>query len=832
VKTAANPSTSRLARLSPLVVAVSSALAASLPAGAQQAAPSGNLGLDEIIVTAQKRSENLQTVPISIQAIDAKKLTDLQVASFQDYVRYLPSLTAQFSGPGQSQLYMRGITNGGDGVRSGPSPMVGVYLDELPVTTISNNLDIHVYDMARVEALSGPQGTLFGASSLAGTLRMITNKPEIGRYSGSVDVTGLYQTSSNDSGGKLEGYVNLPVNDQMAIRLVGWAEHDPGYINVVRGSHQYFPTSGIARDNSALVQRASNTTDTAGGRAALRFKLTDSWTITPTLMVQNQTAYGQYAYTPFAVTAQPTYADGSQGAPMTLGGTGDLNIARYFPEIHEDHWVAATLVVEGKIGDFDLTYSGGYIKRNVHDQIDYSDYSLFYDVHYAGTPGYYGSNFVDSKGNLLNPAQYEYGRNHLNKQTNEIRLATPTTWQLHGVVGFFMQRQSDELRYGYQVAGIAPSVHVDGQPDSLWYELAFRTDRDTAAFTDWTYEVTPKLAITGGIRYFHYDNTVNGYFGFGLNYPTPAYGGPYAGENICTTPINATSPDLPCQNLDYRATKSSETHRVNVTYKFDDDKMVYGTWSTGFRPGGINRIPSTAQRPVGPYEPDYLTNYEIGTKTSWFDNRLRVNGALFYEQWKDAQFGYSGPQGVQIFVNAGKAKSQGVEGEVHWRATQGLTLTTSFTITDATLGTDVCKRNDLPCSASNDPSGADPLLAPKGTRLPVSSKFKGNAIARYEWTADNVRWHWQLAGVYQTDSYSSLRTNERQIIGQLPAFGTLDGALGGDWGSWNAEFYVQNVFDRRGDINRYTTCVPSICRLVDVVPTRPRLLGLDIGYKF
>ncbi len=817
----------------PILLAVSSVLAASLAAQAAEPALSNSaLALDEVVVTAQRRSENLQTVPISIQALDAKKLSELQVTSFQDYVRYLPSLSYQTFGPGQSQVYMRGITNGGDGTHTGPAPMVGLYLDDMPVTTISENLDIHVYDMQRVEALSGPQGTLFGASSLAGTLRMITNKPEIGKFEGSVDVSGLYYTPSKDSGGKLESYVNLPVNDQAAIRLVGWAEHDPGYINVVRGSNQYFPTSGIARDNASLVKHASNTTDTAGGRAALKVNLNDRWTISPTVMAQEQTARGQYAYTPFAVTVQPTYPDNSTGAPMTLGGNGDLNIARYYPESHVDRWVTGSLVVEGKISDLDLTYSGSYIKRNVHDNQDYSDYALFYDVHYAGAPGYFGSNFVDNQGKLISPTEYVYGINRFTKLTHELRVATPTTWRLHGVAGLYAQRQSDEINYGYVTPGLAASVSVDGHPGTSWYERAFRTDRDTAVFTDWTYDISPKLSLTAGVRYFHYDNTINGYFGFGLNYPSPDYGGPYAGENICTTPINPTSPEIPCQNLDYRATKSSNTHRVNLTYKIDADRMVYGTWSTGFRPGGINRIPSTPTRPVGPFQPDYLTNFEIGTKTSWFDNRLRVNGAVFYEEWKDAQFGYSGPQGVSIFVNAAQAKSQGVEGEIHWRATEGLTLTSSFTLNNATLGTNVCKRSDLPCSASNDPNGPDPLLAPSGARLPISSKFKGNLIGRYEWSTDNIRWHSQLAGVYQTNAYASLRTSEQRVIGDLPAYGTIDAAIGGDWGSWSTEFYIQNAFDRRGDVTRYTTCVPSVCSLVNVIPIKPRLLGVDIGFKF
>ncbi len=160
---------------------VASAVAAVLAGAAGAQTPPAPAGagpqLEEIIVTAQKRAENLQDVPVSIQALDSRKLEELQVSKFDDYLKYLPSLSSQSYGPGQSQLYVRGVTNGGDGLQVGSQPLVGLYLDEQPVTTIANNLDVHIYDMARVEQLSGPQGTLFGSSSMAGTVRIITNKP-------------------------------------------------------------------------------------------------------------------------------------------------------------------------------------------------------------------------------------------------------------------------------------------------------------------------------------------------------------------------------------------------------------------------------------------------------------------------------------------------------------------------------------------------------------------------------------------------------------------------------------------------------------------------------
>ncbi|MGB7740721.1 MAG: TonB-dependent receptor plug domain-containing protein, partial [Steroidobacteraceae bacterium] len=239
--------------MKPLAFAIAGILAAHATTAAETSG-----GLEEIIVTAQKRSENLQDVPISIQALDSRILQQLSVSNFDSYAKYLPSLSYQTYGPGQSQLYVRGVTNGSDGLSVGSAPLVGVYLDEQPVTTIYNNLDVHIYDVERVEALSGPQGTLFGASSMSGTLRIITNKPQIGEFEAGYDL-GAVQVDSGGAGGSIEGFVNVPLTDRAAIRLVGYTVSDPGYIdNVTPDPLLVYPTSGFVRDNSELREKNFN----------------------------------------------------------------------------------------------------------------------------------------------------------------------------------------------------------------------------------------------------------------------------------------------------------------------------------------------------------------------------------------------------------------------------------------------------------------------------------------------------------------------------------------------------------------------------------------------
>src|SRR5690242_17530161 len=188
-------------------------------------------GIEVVVVTAEKRAEDLQSAPLAIQALPTAKLEQLHIADFGDYAQYLPSVTytvggagAGNGGPGFANVSMRGVTSGNDGNHSGSLPTVGIYLDEQPITTIGGALDVHIYDIARVESLSGPQGTLYGASSEAGTIRIITNKPDPSAFSAAYDAS-VTAVQHGDIGYGAEGFVNMPIDDNIAVRIVGWAEH-------------------------------------------------------------------------------------------------------------------------------------------------------------------------------------------------------------------------------------------------------------------------------------------------------------------------------------------------------------------------------------------------------------------------------------------------------------------------------------------------------------------------------------------------------------------------------------------------------------------------------
>ena len=814
--------------------AISAVLAGAATAQTPPAPASAGAQLEEIIVTAQKREQNLQDVPVSIQAIDTRKLEQLQVAHFDDYLKYLPSLSSQSYGPGQSQLYVRGVTNGGDGLQVGSQPLVGLYLDEQPVTTIANNLDVHIYDIARVEQLSGPQGTLFGSSSMAGTVRIITNKPDAKKFAAGYALTS--ESIKGQMGGTIEGFVNVPLGDRAAVRLVGFTEHDAGYINNVPGpAGLNYPTCfndpvcapNAARSNAGLTKNNYNDVDTFGGRAALKFDLNDRWTITPSAMAQQTRANGQFSFSP---------------------ALGDLNVARYTPERSSDRWWQAALTIEGKIANFDILYSGGYMRRTFDSTSDYSEYSYSYDTYYhsryGGTPcpapdpnyasyceSYYGDNFRDDQGNLISPAQSTVTHNFFTKQSHELRLSSPKDRRFRAVAGLFYQRQTGNPRDEYRVKDLAAAYSITGQPGVFYLNSQDRVDKDRAVFTELSFALTSKLSVTGGIRLFSYRNSVYGFFGYTGN---GNYNGYFAGSSgefpigeigHCKAQPDVNNPVRPCINIDSLVSDHGETHRANLTYKFDNDRMVYATLSTGFRPGGVNRVQTT--RP--PYTPDYLTNVEIGWKTSWLGRSVRFNGAVFLEKWKDAQFAISGTNGITEILNAGRAEIRGVESDLQWAVNHNLTLSASATWLHTELKTNACNK-------ASDQADCGPLqdniLAAAGTRLPVSPRVKANLIARYQFPLGGLDGHLQGAMVTQTDVVPVLETANAQILGNQPAYSSFDFTGGVARGNWSAALYIDNAFDKRGEASRYSACTPTICTSPYVWPIRPRSIGLNFSQKF
>ncbi len=767
-----------------------------LAAWAQDTAPPA-ADAGDIIVTATKRAENLQRVPLSIQAIGEERLDQLQVSDFNDYARFLPSVTFQTAAPGFAKVYFRGVASGENANHSASLPTVGIYLDEQPITTIQGALDIHVYDVARVEALAGPQGTLFGASSQAGTIRIITNKPDPSKFEGGVDAE-VNKFSGGEPGYTFEGFLNIPLASNIALRAVGYYKADGGYIDNVAGFRTY-PTSGIIQSNRSLARRNYNDVDTVGGRLALGIDLDDRWTVTTSLI------------------GQITEADGSFAQQR---GQGRWKTQQFNPEGGRDEWFQAALTVEGRVGNWDLTYAGAYLKRKVDGESDYSDYAYFYDALFG-----YGAYFVDNAGNLVSPNQYIQFTDRYSKQSHELRLTSPSENRLRAIVGLFYQRQTHNIEQNYIIDNIADEITVTGTDSNIWLTKQLRIDRDYAAFGEVTFDITERLKLLGGLRVYHYNNSLVGFFGYAA-----AFGS--TGERGCFGPpqIGGT----PCTNVDKSTKDTGVIHKLNLTWEATDDALAYFTWSKGFRPGGINR-----RGTLPPYGADELTNFELGWKTSWFDRRLRFNGAIYRLVWDNIQLSFLGANGLTEIRNAGNARIHGVEFDIGWRQ-GGLTLSAGGSYNDAQITRDFCRIANPQFDCATPPGNA--LLAPSGTRLPVTPRFKGNVIARYEFDIGPYATHLQAAAAHEGGRTSDLRDLQRSILGNLDSYTTLDLAAGVRRAGWSFEMFVTNLTNSNGVINTGVQCVETTCGDPDGVTAsggifydtviRPRRFGARVGVRF
>lgn len=776
---------------------------------AQQANTGGDT---DIVVTASKRQENLQDVPMAISAIGNERLNELQVKEFQDVVKFLPSVTIQTLAPGFSQVYFRGVASGENANHSASLPTVGTYLDEMPITTIQGALDIHAYDFARVEALAGPQGTLYGASSMAGTIKLITNLPDTSGTYGSAGVE-LNTVAKGGVGGVAEGFVNAALSEKAALRLVGWYRRDAGYIDNIAGSRTYF-TSQVTQNNAALVEKDYNDVNTYGARLALGIDLDDDWTIRPTLMGQIQKANGSFAQ------------------ERSSAVNGKLQTVQYNPERSDDKWFQAAMTIEGKIGSWDLTVTGGHMRRKTETESDYSDYAYFYDELYQ-----YGAYFTDNNRDPVNPNQYIQAIDRYKRSFAEIRVASPADARIRVIGGLFWQRQAHNIEQNYIIDNIADAITVTGTDSDIWLTKQLRVDRDYAAFGEVSFDITDKLTLTGGGRLYKFDNSLIGFFGYSAGFSGRT------GEAVCFAPTVVAG--SPCTNLDKSTSDTGFIHKLNLNYKINDNVMIYGTWSRGFRPGGINR-----RGTLPPYGPDTLDNYEFGWKTSF--GPFRFNGAVYQEDWNNIQLSFLGANGLTEIRNAGIARIRGIEADISFRE-GGFTLNLGGSYNDATIRRDFCRiaNADFDCSVNADLDGSGAIdqpnelnspLAPRGSRLPVTAKFKGNAVARYEWPVGDLDAHVQFAVNHIGKRRSDLRPFENGIVGNFKAYTTADISVGIKGEGWSGDLFATNLFNSNGVINSAVQCSESICGDPNNVSAgggvfydnviRPRLIGIKVSKDF
>lgn len=784
----------------PLSRAVSAALTGSVlvavaasPAAAQQQ-PASSRGLDEIIVTAQKREENLQDVAVSVQVLGSTQLDELNVNGFEDYIEFLPAVSYTSNGPGYGILYMRGISSGGDGVHSGSMPSVGVYLDEQPLTTINQVLDIHIYDIARIETLPGPQGTLFGQGSQAGTLRIITNKPVLNEFEGRYDIS-ANTIEKGDPGYTLEGVINVPVTERAAIRLVGWHESEGGYIDNVPGSITY-AASGITIDNADLVEDNFNSVDTSGARALLRIDLNDNWTFTPGVMYQKQEADGLWAHDP--------------------EDAGDLKVVRFFRDGQEEDWIQAAGTLEGRLpGDLDFVYAVSTLDRDLDSTYDYSGYAEYMESYYASID--YACYQYEADGTCADPSQFIDSNERFTRLSHEVRLQSSPEQRFRWIVGAFWQKQVHDFDLQWIVPDMDPAKSVIENGDTTWQTYQIRTDRDDALFGEATFDITDSVSVTGGIRHFNYDNRLYGFNGFIGHCTGFTIDGQFVPDDENGTP------QYPCFDtriLDDQTKGSGNSYKGNVEWRVNDDVLLYATYSEGFRSGGVNRA---RLEDLPKYRPDWVYNHEVGWKTTWQDGRLRFNGAVYMLDWEDFQYAFLdfAVSNLTIIGNVGQARTWGTEFDTSWLPTDNLSLTFSASYNNAEL------REPYWRSDTERASGAPPR-APKGTKMPFVPELQATAIGRYNLAFGDLPGYLQAAVSYTGDSWNNLEIEDRVKQG---AYTLLNLSAGIETDSWALDLFIDNATDERAQIYRYEPSYPS---LLDsrTVTNRPRSYGIRFTQSF
>ena len=774
---------------------------------------------EEIVVTATKRVTDLQDTPIAVQALGEERLDELNIANFDDYIRYLPNVNAAGRGPGQSSIFIRGMATDSSDQTSieigAPVPNVALYLDEQPVSSGGRNLDLYTADIARVEVLPGPQGTLFGASSQAGTVRLITNKPVYNEFQAGFDAS--YSTTSGGApSNSVEAFINIPlIDDKFAIRGVFYNAVEGGYIDNVFGENAYLPgmvgfpepangwdetAESTVVNNIAYVEDDFNQAVYRGARISAKITINDDWELLPQFMTQSLDVDGVFDHSPNSL------ADLDASGVAGNRAVGDLKVQRFFPDWLDDEFDQFSLTVNGRLGALDLVYAGSFLDREVNNSFDYSGYTE------VGAYGYY---YICQPDYTLcgDPTQGMIAHIENERSTHELRVSYAEGGMIDFVAGIFLDDIQSKVDTNFFVAGstgfFAPNTphsqsttfNPNARPLGITFmNDAIRDEEQFAVFGEVTFNVTDALALTVGARNYDIETSLVG----SSNYATPCDPAPCGVEDD-----GDGGPSYDVIFADDLPLKESDTiFKGSVSYRPNDDLLFFATYSEGFRPGGFNR---NADVPLT-YVSDEVTNIEFGWKTTLANGSLRFNGSVYQIDWDKLQVGVTDFEccGVLTFVlNVGNADIKGFEGDLTWLATDQLTLAASWSMNKTEL-----------LQVPDNITG----LAPKGSDLALAPELQYNISARYQWEFGDNNAHAQLVVAHTDDQFSSVVAANRF---KQDSYDTLDGAIGVNADNWGFELFAENLTDERAEL--FINALDTDLR---VTTNRPRTWGIRVSYDF
>ncbi len=896
-------------RRSQISYAVAAILGGTSLAATAQTAPATSGGaaasepasdaIAEITVTAQRRTENIQDVPISIQALTASTLQQLNISTFDDYLKYLPNVTSASNGPGQSEVFMRGLSAGSQASQGSGStaawPNVAIYLDNQSGQLPGRNLDIYAADLNRIEVLEGPQGTLFGAGAEAGAIRYITNEPKLDTTEANVKA-GYGTTAHGDPNTNVSAVLNMPlITDTLAVRAVMYDDRRGGYIDNVPATftrkntdvgihYAGFPANAAGQcpdglpnngfcvppgspslTNAGYIGNAINPVTYEGIRAEALWKFNDHWDLLISQSYQDMHSTGVFY-------EQPNAADGAALAP--------LQVTLFNPAYDKDSFESTAWTLNGRIGDLKLVYTGGYLTRHVEQTGDYTNYArgVFADYYQCVGPGY----GTVSKCYSPSAAWHEAEQNQ--HQQHELRLSTPDDWRIRAIAGVYWEENKlfDQTGWYYKTlppctTNATPGTAGNGNTGCLsnvgtfpgttvvnpgvqsdntsFYQDQVRDTKQLAEFVSVDFDLLPKvLTLTLGTRHFRFDNSLAGsvlssFLCYEGGVPP---GGCAAGDSY----------NLNAENLS--DSESGFKSRGNLTWHITPDVMVYYTFSQGFRPGGFNQNGGFFSYAPGPdgvaqyavprsYQSDKLTNNEIGWKTEFFDHRLQWNGAVYREEWDNAQVAFFDPgvtgniffdtngqdfliKGVETSLVARPMTGLTLQGSASWNSSEqtnspALIDTNPASVNFGKAITQICPSGPASCAPITNPYG--PVGSPSANSPPLQFR----ARVRYDWNMNGFAPFIQFSATHNADSYTQAGANPTFGPGQtvtnsrgrfqLPAYTTYDASFGLAKDNWYANVFVENLSNSQAAV-----FISTDQFIVEQTPLRPRVIGLQLGCSF
>jgi iron complex outermembrane receptor protein len=808
---------------------------------AQQADQSPQGALQEVVVTATKREANLQNVPFSVSATSQAQIINSGAQDLVGLARNIASFTVADLGPGQSQMAIRGISSG-QVIRDQPGvkEQVGVYLDESPISIALFTPDLELFDLERFEVLRGPQGTLFGAGSEAGTVRYITRQPQLGKTEVLTDASA--ETVENGSqGGMVRGAFNVPMGDIAAMRLVLYYHHLPGFIDAIQ------PGGG--------VNKHVNDGDRSGARLSLLIKPNDALSITPRVVYQNLTTNGFPRVDLYNLLANPF----TTVAPVSIGDREQYTQQR---EGLLDQFFLGDLKVDYNAGGATLTSVTSYTHRNVRVLRDATQLtgSVTFDAFKI-------HNQADVR---LNSPLYD--RTGLNVISEELRLASNGAGMFDWLVGGFFQHVDRHYGQDLPTPGYDALVHIpsasQGAPtDTPFYSNLNYRLKQYAAFGEATWHMTSQWAATAGLRYYKFTEDKDLLFAGAFSAPTCVPGTGTGAGNPCVFGSVPASTD-----------SSGTSPRFILSYKPTDDAQLYAQAARGFRLGGINdpiNLPlcSPTDKIVFGSNPNWKDektwDYELGAKTQWLERRLTLNIDVFYSDIKDLQATTTaGTCSSRVVFNVPTARSTGVELELFARPSNNWDFGVSASYIDAKLTSSVTSTIPPPAGS---PAGTPPTVVvvgglADGNRLPTAAKeqaaafvgytlplnsgrdFFANFTVQYVGSSfsqfENEQPGWgnictgcpgpagsPTANAARLDAFGGpLSTSSFMFNPELPSYTLGNLRLGLKTEHWQGAFYINNLWDETArlalDYERGRTA------RLGYLTNQPRTFGLYGSYSF